>query len=198
MTRAAIGLRAHSGWAALVAVTGVATDARALMRRRIELADSKVARPFQPYHAAAKMELIKAEKFIARVTRSARLHAQQGIEGVMDELGKQGFRVTECVVLVGSGRPLGTLESTLAAHPLIHTAEGVLFRKALIGGAADCGLRVLEAPERALIVRACAALRLTAEELRAFSAELGQPLGRPWAQDEKYSALAACLALAAK
>jgi hypothetical protein len=198
MTRVAIGLRAHSGWAALVAVSGSAKALRTLMRRRIELADADIPRPVQPYHAAAKMDLELAEEFIAEFARRARQHARQSLRAAISDLSKEGFDAVACGILMGSGRPLGRLESTLAAHPLIHTAEGMLFRKALINGAADCGLRVVEVPELELLARASRALNLSPEKLRDLATELGKPIGRPWAQDEKYSALAASLALLGK
>src|SRR5712692_8847232 len=64
VTRAALGLRAHSGWAALVVVAGSLRSTAVLSvpsvpsapcvinRRRIELAAPGI--PKQPYHAAAE------------------------------------------------------------------------------------------------------------------------------------------------
>ena len=43
MTHAALGLRAHSGWAALVAVAGTRGAPAVIDRRRIELADPTIA-----------------------------------------------------------------------------------------------------------------------------------------------------------
>src|SRR5664279_4197420 len=52
MSRAAVGLRAHSGWAAAVTVGGEATAPVLLDRRRLALADDATPRPVQPYHAS--------------------------------------------------------------------------------------------------------------------------------------------------
>ena len=66
---AALGFRAHSGWAALVAVAGTPQSGQVLLRRRIELADPKVPGSKQPYHAAEGEKFPKAEKIIGRLRR---------------------------------------------------------------------------------------------------------------------------------
>ena len=65
MNRAAIGVRAHSGWAALVAVSGKPGSVQVLDRRRIVIADPTGAGAKQPYHFAEKLELRAAEKHLA-------------------------------------------------------------------------------------------------------------------------------------
>ena len=65
-----LGFRAHSGWAALVAVGGSAGSPTAIVRRRIELADPAIAGSVQPFHAAEQLDLKKVEKFIELCTDS--------------------------------------------------------------------------------------------------------------------------------
>ena len=50
---AAFGLRAHSGWAVMVAVSG----GSAVLRRRIEMTKGSGYRASRPYHAAGEMRL---------------------------------------------------------------------------------------------------------------------------------------------
>ena len=76
--RTALGFRAHSGWAALVAIAGTVDAPRVLERRRIAIADPE---------------------------------------------------------LPSSKQPLPGLEKILAAHALIHTAEGAMFREVLVAPA---------------------------------------------------------------
>ena len=59
---ATLGLRAHSGWAAVVALAGPASAPRVLARQRLEFADPKLAYSKQPYHAAAELSLAEAEE----------------------------------------------------------------------------------------------------------------------------------------
>src|SRR5258708_3996478 len=49
---AALGFRAHSGWAVGVVVTGSRSNLEVLERRRIEIADAAIPGSKQPYHAA--------------------------------------------------------------------------------------------------------------------------------------------------
>src|SRR5947208_2598466 len=50
MKRAAIGIRAHSGWGALVAISGSPGSLRIIDRRRVIVADDAIAGSKQPYH----------------------------------------------------------------------------------------------------------------------------------------------------
>ena len=60
MRTAALGLRAHSGWAALVAVAGDGTSVEVLERRRIEMTDPRRPLSKQPYHEAEDLPIGKA------------------------------------------------------------------------------------------------------------------------------------------
>ncbi len=194
---AALGFRAHSGWAALVAVAGPPYSPAVIERRRVELADPGPDSA-QPYHAAAELDLKEAEQFVRRCADRARLLAQEALRAVVDDLRKKGHVVVGCGLLLGSGRPATTLAATLASHALIHTAEGQLFREALTHASERCGLPVTGVRERELFARAAAELGVPADELQLKVTELGRPLGPPWRQDEKYAALAGWLALAAR
>ena len=83
---AALGFRAHSGWAAAVVVGGSPGSPVVLDRRRIELIDSTI--PGQPYHAAAEMSFSEAERFIAQCIRRTHRLACQAVKSVVDELRK--------------------------------------------------------------------------------------------------------------
>jgi len=62
---AALGFRAHSGWAAMVALTGPADAPMLIQRGRVELADRGKSGSVQPCHAAREIELEDAEPFLA-------------------------------------------------------------------------------------------------------------------------------------
>ncbi len=196
LTSAAVGFRAHSGWAALVVLGGSPTSPTVVDRRRIEIADPKVHGSKQPFHAAEPLDLKEAEKLIQRCADSTRYLALSAVRAVLDDVRKQGYEVVSCGLLQGSGRPLPGLLAILASHPLLHTAEGEFFREALVHASERCGLVVTRVRERELLERGSAAFRLPADKLQRRIAEMGQSIGPPWAQDQKQAALVAWLALA--
>ena len=195
--RAALGVRAHSGWAALVAVAGPVGSPTVIGRRRVELADPEVPRPVQPYHAAQKLDLKKAKRYIERFADRAKLLANRALREVIDGLREAGYEAVGCGVPIGGRRQAVTLEAALASHPMLHTAQGELFRNALISAGEECGLGVLSIRERELFEHGVRELGLSNDALRLRLDELGRPLGPPWGQDQKMAALAAWLTLAA-
>src|SRR5260370_39690224 len=80
-------------------------------------------------------------EFIERVRDEARRLAHRAIHGLQRELQKQGVAVKSCGLLLASGRPLPAVEKILASHALIHTADGELFREALLHARARCALK---------------------------------------------------------
>jgi hypothetical protein len=181
--RAVLGFRAHSGWAAMVAVAGTIDAPVVLDRRRIVIADPEMVGSKQPYHAAAELPFAQAEGLVRRATESSRMLAREAISAVVKALESQGHEVAGCSVLLGSGKPLPALAAILAAHPLIHTAEGELFRDVLVWAARECHLPVSGVREKAL--DSAALKRLD---------RLGKSIGPPWTQDQKYATAAALTA----
>ncbi len=196
MTHAALGLRAHSGWAVLVVVAGPLNAPLVIERRRIEIADRGIAGSTQPYHAATELDLRKAEAFVKRCADSANFLAEQAVRTVIDDMGKKSYEVLGGGILLASGRPAPTLAETLASHALIHSAEGALFRGALSEGIQRCGLPLTKVKERELWNRGVVELHVSLDELQRYVAEMGRPIGPPWRQDEKHAALVGWLALA--
>jgi hypothetical protein len=197
-TRAALGFRAHSGWAALVIVAGSPRAPAVVDRRRIELVNPRTPGGKQPYHAAEKLELKKAEELVRRCTSDARGLARRALRAVVNDLRDKDHDVVGCGILLGSGRPATTLAATLASHALIHTAEGELFRDVLTHASEHCGLAVLGVRERELFARGAAELRVPVEELQRRVTEMGRTMGPPWTQDEKHATLVGWLARAAR
>ena len=193
--RAAIGCRAHSGWAALVVIGGSAGSPEVILRRRIVNADPEIPGSKQPFHAAEPLEFPEAKEFLEECTASTRRLSRQAFESVIDELRRKNYGVFACGVVLGSGRPLPALDKILASHALIHTAEGEFYRTALVEAGEYCGLKVTGVKERELFERGAAQLRLSIKQVERCIAELGRPIGPPWTQDQKYAALVAWLAL---
>ncbi len=198
MKEAAAGFRVHSGWTALVVVCLEKGAPAVLARQRVHLVDTFTYEFRQPYHTAEKMLLGQARDFISRVRDEARRLAHRAIHGLQSDLQKKGIALQSCGLLLASGRPLPNLEKILASQALIHTADGELFRDAILHASGRCGLQARCIKERELLERAAQVLRVQPAALMRRITELGRPLGAPWSQDEKFATLAAWLALAAR
>ena len=149
--KAALGFRAHSGWAVMVAMGGEASAPLVVERRRVELVNREVPGSAQPYHAAVGMKLQDAEAFLRQSADAANALAREALRDALAELAERGCQVAGCAVLLAAGRPSADLESTLASHPAIHTAEGEFFRNALKLAAESHGLAVTGIKERELL-----------------------------------------------
>ncbi|HEX4582435.1 MAG TPA: hypothetical protein VH139_10250 [Acidobacteriaceae bacterium] len=196
MQRAALGFRVHSGWTAAVAVTLADGTPAVLSRQKIELVNTFTYKFRQPYHTAKRIGLKDAPKFVAGVQADAIALALAAIAAVQNDLNKNGCKLTHCALLQAAGRALPALDKILASHALIHTADGELFRNSIANATETCGLSLTKIKERELLDQASAVLRIKPDALQRRLTDLGRPLGPPWSQDEKLSALAAWLCLA--
>ncbi len=191
----ALGFRVHSGWTALVAVSLEKGAPVLLARQRVHLVETFTYEFRQPYHTAKKMPPWQGREFISRMQAEARRLAYSAIRDVQSDLQKQGLKLTRCGLLLASGRPLPGLDKILASHALIHTADGELFRGALLHASVRCGLSDFRIKERGLLDFAEETLRVKSAALMGRVTELGRAFGSPWTQDEKFATLAAWLAL---
>lgn len=198
MKSAALGFRAHSGWTALVVLSVTAGVPSILERQRLHLVETFTYQFRQPYHTAKRMPLDEARAFIARVERQAQSLARRAITERKESLRAQGYELNRCGLVLASGRTLPPLPQILASHALIHTADGELFRRAILDASASSGLASATAKERDLLTETSGALRLKPNDLTRRIADLGRPLGPPWSQDEKFASLVAWLALASR
>lgn len=192
---AACGLRAHSGWAAAVVLTGPAESPALVERLKIDMTDPQLSGCEQPYHAAEGLALQAAQSLLKRYRSSANLLARRALGSLMERVRGRGYQLMGSGILASSGRRGTTLEATLSSHMLIHAADGDHFRDALAQASEHYDLAVLRIPERELLKEAAAALGLPSEALQERVAELGRPVGPPWGQDQKYAALVAWLVL---
>jgi hypothetical protein len=195
MNQVALGLRAHSGWTALVALTLEQGIPQVLLRERPHLVKTFTYEFRQPYHTARKGSPDEAREFISRVRAEARSLAWQAISTARLNFQRQGYELKRCGLLLTSGKPLPDIPQILASHALIHTADGELFREALVHACTRCGLETFKAPESGLFERASQTLQRKGDELGRCLVHLGAGVGSPWTQDEKMAALIAWLSL---
>jgi hypothetical protein len=126
----------------------------------------------------------EAESAVRAAIESSRGLALEAMSAAVRALRAQGHEVEGCGVVLGSGKALPGLERILAAHPLIHTAEGAMFREVLVWAAKECHLPVTGVREK----------ELDATRLERIGS-LGKLIGPPWTLDQKYATVAALMAL---
>ena len=192
---AALGFRAHSGWAAAVALAGSPRSPEVIDRRRISLIETGSPGGVQPYHVARTMDLLKADEFIKSVIVAIDRSALLAVSTFAEAIGGKNHKISCCGIVLASGRALPSLEATLRSHAMVHTAEGELYRAAIGRAAKNLNWRCARVPERDLSKLAAKHLRIPEPKLKSRITEMGRGQGSPWSADEKCATLVAWLAL---
>jgi hypothetical protein len=192
---AALGLKAHSGWASLVVLGFEGRDLHVVDRRRLELVDPADASWSKaPYHAAEKRPPAAARELVRRGVEAARRIGARQIRAVARRLVRAGHPIAACAVLVGEPMPAWSVDEILAVHFRMHRAEGALFQDVLAAGARACGVSVVPVFAKELEARAKAAFGARTDDVLARIKALGKSAGPPWGKDQKDAALAAAIA----
>jgi len=199
--RVAIGIRGHSGWGALVAVSGEPGSEEVIERERVIIVDTKTPGVAQPYHFAQKLNRRegekKAEQHVKKCAETSAQMALSAIRKIVERLRDRDYSIVGATILLGSGRPLPPFTKILASHPMLHIAEGVFFRQAFREAFERLAIPVTGIPERQLEERAGEVFGKSAPALQRRIAPMGRSLGPPWTLDQKSAALGAIIVLAA-
>jgi hypothetical protein len=193
--RAALGISPHTGWAAVVAVSGSRLAPTVVAKHRIDMATT-----FEKgavYHAGQALPLIRAEALIRTSEQTFTSLARDSLAGLAAELRGRGLEPIASAILAGGDRPLPPLEKILRSHALVHAAEGDLYRRVLALASEACAIPAALVSARDLRRRVAGASGLPEDRVDALLAELGKASGKPWARDQREAALAGWLALAA-
>jgi len=196
MKYAAIGVRMHSGWGALVAISNATGTVEVIDRRRIAVTTPATPGVNQPYHFAKNLAPSDAERFIGNCLVASKVLALAAVRDVLNELSSRQYRVIGSAILLASGRPLPPLAKILASHAAIHAAEGEFFREVFSKACQDLALSVTGFRERDLDDCLHAAFGKTAAKRKQQISNLGRSIGPPWTADQKTAASAALLVLA--
>jgi hypothetical protein len=173
----AIGLVPHTGWAWLVRVAGTRGAPKVECRERIVVTDVLEG---QLYHLAAERERDR-ERFVATRRAAAVKHA-------CDALGDHVAGVRDAIVL-GKQATLAPVERIIAAHPMIHSAEGELWRAIFAEACAAAELAVTRAEAGEL--RPLLAKRHSPAAVAAFLEHGKRTVGSPWSREPQDAALGA-------
>jgi hypothetical protein len=177
----------------VVGISG--NDLQVIDRRRIELIEDGELWARMPYHAAEGLEPEEAGSLVKRGVDSAYRVAAARMQDAIDRLRGHKYEIAGCGVLVPSPMPDWSTADILAVHFRMHKAEGVLFPDALCRAAGACSVPLAAVPEKTLEEFTGQALGLPPEGPSKMIAELGKPIGPPWAKDQRNAALAAVIAL---
>ena len=191
--KTAFGLKAHSGWAALV-VIGLLNDEYLIVdRRRIELVEQLWQKA--PYHAAEDMDPPRARRLVERGIAAARRGAVREMRAAIEREHARSNKVVACAALIVDPMPAWSVQEILAVHFRMHKAEGVLFRGVLVEAAKACKLKLVAIHEKQLNTEAGGMLRWPLGSFEEHLTKFGKSVGPPWGRDQKDAALAAMIAL---
>ncbi len=193
--KVAFGVKAHSGWAVLVALGTGSGEHQVVDRRRMELVEKGSEWAKQPYHAAEPLKPGEARDLVRRGVEMARRVAVREMRAAVEGARESGHEAAACAVLMADPMPDWSVDEILAVHFRMHKAEGVLFRDALARAATASGLRLVGIPEKQLEEQAERVLATPLSTLRKRLASLGKSVGPPWGKDQKDASLAAMIAL---
>jgi hypothetical protein len=194
--RVAFGLKAHSGWSALVVLAAAGAGYRVIDRRRIELVEVGTASwARQPYHAARGLDPDEAQDIVRRGIEAARRIAVKEMQAAVERSRQLQHEIVASAVLVPTPMPDWSTAEILSVHFRMHKAEGVLFPDALAKAASACGLNLVAVREKLLWEQAEKELAVARSALMTMIAALGKAAGPPWGKDQTSAALAAMIAL---
>ena len=191
----ALGLKARTGRAILVALGGELRQLQVLERSQLRLLPEGA---FAPYHAAEELDAAAACESVRISIEAAHRLAAEGIRDAAARLAEAGHHPASCGILVGAGMPAWSTAKIIAVHVRMHQAEGELFRNVLVAGARTCGLPITTLREKFALDDAADRLALTGNQLAAILVALGKSVGAPWGADQKQAAAAAIAALFSK
>jgi hypothetical protein len=156
-----MGISVHTGWGACVVVGGSLARPEIVSNDVIDiLGDSERF----CFHMAAEMKRAAAENWIADARRKAVANARRALLPLFAK------NVSACAIVAKDGE-VGDLETVLASHPRIHTAEGCFYRDVLLDA---CTIPVRVIPPSSL-----------------DPSKVGKLAAPPWGRDQKLAALAA-------
>jgi hypothetical protein len=181
----AVGFKAHNGWAsAVVLEAGRDAALEIVAKERVQMRDTFETAAV--YHVGHERQLSTAD---AQRLIDEALHASvERASSIIRPLASS-CAIVRAAILIGSGKPLPPLEVVLRSHPLVHTAEGELYRDAIARACEAAGIAVVRIPAKSLSADKALISRLDA---------VGKASGKPWTKEQRECALAAWMALASR
>jgi hypothetical protein len=180
----------RTGRAVVVAVGGAADLPEILGKTRIDVAftfDEGAV-----FHVAQNYPLERARTLVEE--REERFIERAGAE-LRAFVGQLDVKVVAAGMAAPPIKRLPPLETILKAHPMLHAAEGELYRRVFSDACASLRARPVRLPPDALKKSVAGALGLWPAGLAKRLDAIGKASGKPWAADQKEATLAAWNAL---
>jgi hypothetical protein len=190
-SRAALGFRVKSGWAAAVMLKGSARSPQLCDVQRIDLSDPQLPETRQPYHASMGRLETDTKKISGRVDVVRRI-TKKSIAKLLAGYRQQNFTIKRAALVVGSQIDP---RSVANAHIRAHALEGQLFRSVLQQSLHGNGIRTEVLLEREAYGKAQVELKQSNENVRRMIQNFGRDAKASWRAEQKLAALAAWLAL---
>ena len=173
----AIGLVPHTGWAWLVRVGGTPRAPRVERRERVVACDVLEG---ELYHLAAERARDR-ERFVATRRGAAVAQARDALRAELEGVS--------AAIVLGKHTALASVDRIVAAHPMIHGAEGELWRAIFAEACGAAGASVTRAEAGA--IRPWLEKRHAAAAIAAFLDDGKRTCGSPWSREPQDAALAA-------
>lgn len=194
MVPAALGFSVHTGYAHAVAVIEDDPGIAVVHRAKIALWDPPDPEAAQAYHRAADLPRARAAASIAADRQTAAKIATRSLREIATALAARDCVLVAARIVDKPRAALPALESILASHPLLHAAEGVMYREIAAAAAGALCDDVAEVDADWLGPRA-AKLGLRHTKVAQQIALAGGAVGPPWTKEHGQCALAGWIAL---
>lgn len=191
-TTAAIGLKAKTGRAIAIVLSGPINAPQLVSRSELSLTDPRMPATFQPYHEVMELPWEESQKKVKPFIRAIEKVATKALAELIHELRAQGLTVAGVGVVGSADRDLSKIGNY---HIRAHAAEGLLFREVLEHAADANKLTHRTFAEKTLFTQATRDLEVTEARLNTHLKSLGQSAGAPWRTDQRVAATAAWLML---
>jgi hypothetical protein len=188
----AIGLRAKTGRAIVVVLSGPPESPIVLLKGEITLTDPKVPATGQPYHQVMDLPWEQSERAVRKYVTSIERVAKRALAELIKQMRTTNRKVAGVGII---GAPDRDLKRIGNPHIRAHAAEGVLFRRVLALGAESNGLKCRTFSDRNFDEAAAAKLGAKYSRIKRSLGALNVSVAPPWRNDEKQAAMAAWLAL---
>ena len=188
--KAALGFKVRTGKATVIAVGGKA-DAPAILVKAL----AQVAFTFEEGAMFTSRRKSRSQPH-AYSWETENAPSSRGPAKRLARIIDTDIEIVAAILAAPPPKALPPLESILKSHPLVHAAEGELYRRVFADACSALGAQPQRVPAEALTGRVGKAVGLSADKGRLALAAMGKASGKPWAAEQKEAALAAWLALA--
>jgi hypothetical protein len=188
----AIGLRAKTGRAIVVALGGPSASPIVVLKTEIKLVDPKVPATQQPYHEVMELAFGEWPRAVSKSAKAIERVAGKALAGLIHQLKTEGYKPVGVGVVGAPDRDLARIGNP---HIRAHAAEGILFGRVLEQGAEANGLKWQAFSDRDFDKAAAAQVSPNYSKIRQSLDNLRQTVPAPWRTDEKQAAMAAWIML---